>query len=536
VFYSAAKFLLKKSLNFLVVSDFEDGSFIFFAELLNEFHLFESRFIFNYKLTSINDYAYNDTGYEGGGNAIEYDVNGNMTSMQDKGINLIKYNYLNLPNQLQMQASFENVTINTKYSANGTKLRKENTTVTSGLNGDTTQTKTTDYLDGFQYLQRVFLSSVVLEPAIMTRRAMEPQAFSIDQPRVALPAKTPDLEFFPTAEGFYDYKKDQYIYPYKDHLGNARVSFGRNSSGNMEITDNNYYYPFGMNHLKTGNAFFGAGSYKNYKYQGQELQETGFYSFKWRNYMPDVARFFNVDPLSEKYPTWAPYVFSGNRVIDARELEGLEPYVLFKNAAANFGQQYNGKSIINKREYAALIYLVQVEGKRYFAYNKPEKGEAHGVPQGVSGKAPKGASPVAWIHAHGNDDYGSAGNYNDQNFSGEDGDKGYSRALGLDAFLVTPDGSLKYYDLSSDTERTLRTDMPSDPNNEAPRQNNIDPTLNPNPSSGDYRPKPKPFPNLEPIPVDRPKSILDGGLKSIEDRNKKEQSPLINRTKLPYHQ
>ena len=61
-----------------------------------------------------------------------------MTSMPDKGINLIKYNYLNLPNQLQMKAIFENVTINTKYSANGTKLRKENITVTSGFNGDKT--------------------------------------------------------------------------------------------------------------------------------------------------------------------------------------------------------------------------------------------------------------------------------------------------------------------------------------------------------------------------------------------------------------
>ncbi|KAA0125963.1 hypothetical protein FY557_19830 [Chryseobacterium sp. SN22] len=31
--------------------------------------------------------------------------------------------------------------------------------------------------------------------------------------------KNEDLEFFPTAEGYYDYKKDQYIYQYKDHLG-----------------------------------------------------------------------------------------------------------------------------------------------------------------------------------------------------------------------------------------------------------------------------------------------------------------------------
>ncbi len=100
--------------------------------------------------------------------------------------------------------------------------------------------------------------------------------------------------------------------------------------------------------------------------------------------MPDVARFFNIDPLAEKYPTWGPYVFSGNRVIDARELEGLEPYVLFNTrdrAAANFGQQYNGKSILKKREIGALIYSIKVEGKTYYAYNMPEEGDAHGIPK-----------------------------------------------------------------------------------------------------------------------------------------------------------
>jgi RHS repeat-associated protein len=66
--------------------------------------------------------------------------------------------------------------------------------------------------------------------------------------------------------------------------------------------------------------------------QEQELQETGFYSFKWRNYMPDVGRFFNIDPLSEKYAYQSHYNFAENRVIDGRELEGLE---WSKNTAPN---------------------------------------------------------------------------------------------------------------------------------------------------------------------------------------------------------
>ncbi|MCJ7932431.1 MAG: hypothetical protein MUW56_02030 [Chryseobacterium sp.] len=44
-----------------------------------------------------------------------------------------------------------------------------------------------------------------------------------------------------------------------------RISFGRNSANALEITDANDYYPFGMSHLKTGNAFYGKGSYQKYK-------------------------------------------------------------------------------------------------------------------------------------------------------------------------------------------------------------------------------------------------------------------------------
>lgn len=65
----------------------------------------------------------------------------------------------------------------------------------------------------------------------------------------------------------------------------------------------------------------------NYKYssQGKEKQtETGWNSYRWRNYDATMGRFFNVDPLSEKYSYQSHYNFSENRVIDARELEGLE--------------------------------------------------------------------------------------------------------------------------------------------------------------------------------------------------------------------
>jgi len=296
--------------------------------------------------TNINDLSNNFAGYEGGGRLIDYDLNGNMKSMRDKRIVGITYNYLNLPTSITHDSEFD---VSHLYRADGIKLNKTVLETAAGINGTVSITTKTDYLDGFQYSRKIESGGLGSpggggSPAededssdfatSTTRRAMEEMAFTPDLiepfgPTLNPPGgltgtlKTQDLQFFPTAEGFYDYQKDQYIYQYKDHLGNARVSFGRDNFGILEITDANDYYPFGMNHLKTGNAFFG-GSYKDYKFQGQELQETGFYSFKWRNYMPDVGRFFNIDPLSEKYEYYTPYQFASNQPIHAKELEGLE--------------------------------------------------------------------------------------------------------------------------------------------------------------------------------------------------------------------
>ena len=115
-----------------------------------------------------------------------------------------------------------------------------------------------------------------------------------------------------------------------------------------------------MNHLKTGNAFFGNASYKNYKFQEQELQETGFYSFKWRNYMADVGRFFNIDPLAEKYTHNSTYAFSENRVIDARELEGLEAEIINKsNVSTSISSDISGLPVSTPATIQLTANIVQ---------------------------------------------------------------------------------------------------------------------------------------------------------------------------------
>lgn len=93
------------------------------------------------------------------------------------------------------------------------------------------------------------------------------------------------------------------------------MSFGKNSTGALEILDSNDYYPFGMNHLKTGTAYFGQDSFKKYKYNGKELQETGMYDYGARFYMPDLGRWGVVDPLAEINRRFSPYNYAINNPI-----------------------------------------------------------------------------------------------------------------------------------------------------------------------------------------------------------------------------
>jgi len=67
-----------------------------------------------------------------------------------------------------------------------------------------------------------------------------------------------------------------------------------------------------------------------YGFQGQEKDdelkgEGNSLNYTFRMHDPRVGRFFAVDPLESDYPWYTPYQFSGNRVIDMVELEGLEP-------------------------------------------------------------------------------------------------------------------------------------------------------------------------------------------------------------------
>ncbi|WP_300663074.1 RHS repeat-associated core domain-containing protein [Fluviicola sp.] len=94
------------------------------------------------------------------------------------------------------------------------------------------------------------------------------------------------------------------------------------------------YDPFGTIQSGRNN-----GEVYRYGFQGQERDDEikgvgNSINYEYRMHDPRIGRFFAVDPLAAKYPYYSSYQFSGNRVIDAVELEGLEP-----KKAGSLGQQ-----------------------------------------------------------------------------------------------------------------------------------------------------------------------------------------------------
>lgn len=296
------------------------------------------------KVTNITDASINKSGYEGGGQTIQYDNNGNMTAMADKGISAIAYNFMNLPQQVNQNTN----TTNYYYRADGSKIKKVFTLV----NASGTKIINTEYLDGFQYSTPNTdpLRKALEEQDDATTKAStagEAEAFVPDTERkivVANPGGSLTdnmvLSFFPTAEGYYDYENLRYIYQYKDHLGNVRVSYVKNGN-DLEIRDRNDYYPFGMSFLK-GNlpaVFDPMAIPYNYKYNGKELQETGMYDYGARFYMQDIGRFGIIDQRSENTKESYSYVWNNPiRFLDPTGMEGEE-------ASGGSGGSENGSQV-----------------------------------------------------------------------------------------------------------------------------------------------------------------------------------------------
>ncbi|MQP52689.1 MULTISPECIES: DUF6443 domain-containing protein [unclassified Flavobacterium] len=264
------------------------------------------------KLVKVLDQSNHPQGFKDDSNGItdpandyDYDAYGNLIKDTNKEIDSITYNHLNLP--VSMLFIGRNRGITYLYNALGQKIQKY-------VHDASTTPVTSTYMNGgFQYTNSV-------------------------------------LNFFPHAEGYVNRTVGKrgsftynYVYQYKDHLGNNRLSFTTNPSViplpgapvPLTILEENHYYPFGLKHTSYNTTKYdfvevedGANYYINitqlpagyssaykYKYNGKEFQDElglNMYDYGARNYDPALGRWMNIDPLAELGRRWSPYTYAMN--------------------------------------------------------------------------------------------------------------------------------------------------------------------------------------------------------------------------------
>jgi len=282
----------------------------------NLVYVYEANGLSN-KLKKVTDNTSLDRGFKDGntsGNDYLYDANGNLTKDKNKGITNIKYNHINLPTLIRFGTTGK---IQYFYDASGIKLKKK---VTEG-----SAVTTTDYAGNYVY-------------------------------------ENGQLQFFNHPEGYVTESGStySYVYQYRDDLGSVRFSYS-DSDGNgtitqSEIIEEKNYYPFGM--LHSGYNSNVNGVHHKWDYLNQERQEEfglNWLTFRHRNYMPEIGRFFGVDPVSEEYFSISTYQFAHNNPIWKVEIEGLE------------GQEKTGKDVINFEKVKFFQPRIQSVGKIFKA-------------------------------------------------------------------------------------------------------------------------------------------------------------------------
>ncbi|WP_187248563.1 DUF6443 domain-containing protein [Mesonia sp. K4-1] len=262
------------------------------------------------ELDKVIDTATDEEGFMDGENTDKdylYDINGNMVMDQNKKIVSIDYNHLNLPTLIQIESA-TSTNINSIlyiYDATGVKLEKRVTDHDNEINGEPTNT-ITQYAGNYIYKQENQLQAM-------------------------------NLKFFSHPEGYVEPKDPSnyaqgfdYVYQYKDHLGNVRLSYSDlDLNGAIdpqtEILDEKNYYPFGLEHKGYNNVV--NGTKNNYHtYLGKEHTESlglDIYEMDWRQYDPALGRFNVIDKMASSFANQTPYHYGNNNPIFFKDPTGL---------------------------------------------------------------------------------------------------------------------------------------------------------------------------------------------------------------------
>jgi len=100
-------------------------------------------------------------------------------------------------------------------------------------------------------------------------------------------------------------------------------------SGELEIIEENNYYPFGLKHKGYNYVVTSTNIALNWKFGGKEYnQELGldWYDISARNYDPAIGRWMNLDPLAEQMRRHSPYNYAFDNPVYFIDPDGMKPF------------------------------------------------------------------------------------------------------------------------------------------------------------------------------------------------------------------
>ena len=255
----------------------------------------------------------------------QYDENGNMTKDLNRGIEEIKYNYLNLPSKITFTE--KNAYIRNMYDANGHKFKMITYANIPLVIGRAAPAKASAVNKARAV--GLILDSLVYDNPVRNK-------FIPDWELRGVPGQTiydycgnivykNGVQTIYREDGFTTLARmrfPEFHYYIRDHQGNIRgVTDGR---GNIE--QQNDYYPFGgMMASSTG------GAVQPYRYTGKELvrfQGLDWLDYGARWYDPATLRWNGVDKLAEKNNSVSAYTFCHNNPVNRVDPDGMDDYIV----------------------------------------------------------------------------------------------------------------------------------------------------------------------------------------------------------------
>ncbi len=320
------------------------------------------------QLQKVVDTGDKNFGFKEGTNTnedYEYDVNGNLTVDRNKGITSIEYNHLNLPSRIDIDKGDANqYYITYVYDATGVKQQKRAYTMQPF--GGSPIRYTPASITGNDYIGNYIYDYIWGRGNTRLQFINHPEGY-------IEPKDANDL-----SKGF------DYIYQYKDHLGNIRLSYSdkdndghidvlRNDidvdgddDNHMEILEEKNYYPFGLQHKGYNNTI--TGREHPYTFNGKEEQEElglNWHDFGFRNYDASLGRWMNIDNLAQNYYNYSPYTYTANNPIYYIDPDGQQIIIHYQDDDGNdqehiykYGEKYDGDNKFISNVYDSFNNLI----------------------------------------------------------------------------------------------------------------------------------------------------------------------------------